>query len=189
LLDAVVEEAMAHGIADQSLRSIAAAVGTSHRMLLHHFGSKEALFVEVIRAVEARQRQVLVELGDAGADEDPLAAGQRFWAHLCDPALAPQERLFFEVYGQALVGRTWATPLLDGIVDEWVTALVGWLDPEGDHPAAAQIDARLMVAVTRGLLLDLLATGDRTAVDAAMERFTELCLVAGVVPTGAPGGP
>jgi hypothetical protein len=33
------------------------------------------------------------------------------------------------------------------------------------------------VAVVRGLLLDLLATGDREAVDAAMERY-----IAGIAP-------
>ena len=42
LLDAVVGYALAHGIADQSLRTIAEAVGTSHRMLIHHFGSRTA---------------------------------------------------------------------------------------------------------------------------------------------------
>ena len=38
-------------------------------------------------------------------------------------------------------------------------------------PAAARANARLGVAVTRGLLLDLLATGDRDGVEAAMEHF------------------
>ncbi len=180
LLAAVVAHALANGIADQSLRSIAETVGTSHRMLIHHFGSKEGLLVEVIRAVEARQREVLSELRTEGGDPDPVAAGQRFWAHLCDPALAPQERLFFEVYGQALQGRPWAAPLLAGIVDDWVGPLSEWLASSGpggrEAPgdAAARVDARLMVAVARGLLLDLLATGDRDAVDAAHARFTDL---------------
>ena len=37
----VVEEFAARGIGDRSLRDMAEAVGTSHRMLLHHFGSRE----------------------------------------------------------------------------------------------------------------------------------------------------
>jgi hypothetical protein len=40
----------------------------------------------------------------------------------------------------------------------------------GRPEAQARAEARLGVAATRGLLLDLLATGDRAAVDAAMER-------------------
>jgi DNA-binding FadR family transcriptional regulator len=42
---------------------------------------------------------------------------------------------------------------------------------QGQPEAQARAEARLGVAVTRGLLLDLLATGDREAVDAAMERY------------------
>ena len=42
----------------------------------------------------------------------------------------------------------------------------------GRQEALAQ--ARLGIAVSRGLLLDLLATGDRAAVDAAMEAYIAL---------------
>ena len=48
LLDAVVEEFAARGIGDRSLRDVAAAVGTSHRMLLHHFGSREGLLLAIV---------------------------------------------------------------------------------------------------------------------------------------------
>jgi hypothetical protein len=37
-------------------------------------------------------------------------------------------------------------------------------------------EARLTLAVTRGLLLDLLATGDLAAVNAAMDRYIALSL-------------
>ena len=40
LLRAVVDVALAGGIADRSLRGIAEAAGTSHRMLIHHYGSR-----------------------------------------------------------------------------------------------------------------------------------------------------
>jgi AcrR family transcriptional regulator len=173
LLDAVVDHALDHGIADQSLRAIADAVGTSHRMLIHHFGSKEELFVEVIKAVEARERGALVALHDA-TDASAEEIGRRFWARLRDPALHAQERLFFEVYGQALQGRPWARPLLDGIVDDWLAPLQALLEAEGADAATARIDARLAVAVARGLLLDLLATGATEAVDAAMARFNAM---------------
>src|SRR6185437_17137610 len=96
-----------------------AAIGTSHRMLIHHFGSKEGLWVEVIRAVEAQQRDALPELlPDPTAD---LAEAMRvWWRHISDPSLWPNERLFFEIYGQALQGRRHTVELLDGIVDDWL---------------------------------------------------------------------
>jgi AcrR family transcriptional regulator len=170
LLNAVVEVALAGGITDLSLRAIAEAAGTSHRMLIHHFGSKEGLLVEVIRAVEERQRSILGALGteDEGVPEN-LAL--QFWEHLRSPELAAQERLFFEVYGQALQGRQWARPLLDGIVEDWVAPVAARFEAVGASPATARIVARLSVAVGRGLLLDVLATGDNEEVDAAMRYF------------------
>jgi AcrR family transcriptional regulator len=182
LLDAVVDFALVHGLADHSLRSIAQHVGTSHRMLIHHFGSREGLLVAVIRAVEDRQRQLLLEL----LAQPPTAdAGWRFWQHLCDPVLQPQERLFFEVYGQALLGRAWAQPLLEGVVDDWVDPIEARLLEAGADPTTARADARLALAASRGLLLDLLATGDRTGVDAAMVRFLEW-FAAGALPAVDP---
>jgi AcrR family transcriptional regulator len=172
LLDAAVEHIAAHGISDLSLRELAAAIGTSHRMLIHHFGSKEKLWVEVIRAVEDRQRAVLSEIVPDPA-QPPVDALREWWRHISDPALWANERLFFEVYGQALQGRPGTTELLDGIVDDWLEPGIAYGLARGMSRERAQANARLGVAVTRGLLLDLLATGDRAAVDAAMEAYIE----------------
>lgn len=175
LIDAAVAHAAAHGLGDTSLRQLAAALGTSHRMLIHHFGSKEGLLVEVVKAVEQRQREILVDLSRRGTEPVPAAElGRQFWQTLNNTEVAQHERLFFEVYGQALQGRSWALPLLDGIVDDWVEPMTELFVAQGVPVATARVDARLAVAVSRGLLLDVLATGDRAAVDAAMERFAEL---------------
>jgi hypothetical protein len=61
--------------------------------------------------------------------------------------------------------------LLEGVVDEWVDAGARGPIARGVPEPVARADARLGVAVVRGLLLDLLATGERAAVDAAMERY------------------
>jgi AcrR family transcriptional regulator len=144
-------------------------------MLIHHFGSREGLLVEVIRAVEARQRAALGELGaESGEVSGELVS--RFWQHLRSPELASQERLFFEVYGQALQGRQWAEPLLEGIVEDWVGPVAAMLEADGVSPQTARTVARLYVAVGRGLLLDVLATGDEREVDAAMQYFSEMVL-------------
>jgi len=173
LLAAAVDHVAAHGIGEVSLRQLAAALGTSHRMLVYHFGSKEGLLVEVIRAVEARQRDALADLA-ANADLPVDEQARRMWRRLADPALWPHERLFFEVYGQALQGRPHTAALLDGIVDSWLEPLTALNIAQGLPPERARASARLGIAVTRGLLLDLLATGDRPGADAAMELFIEM---------------
>src|SRR3954470_21482524 len=172
LLAAAMEHVAEHGVGNLSLRGLAAALGTSHRMLIYHFGSREGLLIEVIRAVEAQQRAALAELL---LDEDapPAETMRRMWRGGAGPALWPNERLFFEVYAQALQGSPHALPLLDGIVDLWVEPLTRIAVARGEDESRARAEARLGIAVTRGLLLDLLATRDREAVDAAMERYIE----------------
>ena len=173
LLAATVEHLAAHGLGDLSLRGVAEAIGTSHRMLIYHFGSKEGLLSAVVGAVEAGQRAALADLLP-GPGEGLSAASWRFWRRLTDPGLAPLERLFFEMVGQALRGRPGTEELLANLVEPWIEPLARLLAAGGAPPEDARADARLAMAVARGLLLDLLATGDRDGVDAAMARFTEL---------------
>lgn len=172
LLAAAVDYVAAHGVSDLSLRRLAAAIGTSHRMLVYHFGSRENLLIEVVREVERRQRRALAALGHS--DLPPSEQARRLWRRLADPAMWPHERLFFELYGQALQGRPHAVALLDGIVESWVGPLAELITRTGEPPEAARVQARLGLAVARGLLLDLLATADREGVDAAMELFIAL---------------
>jgi AcrR family transcriptional regulator len=164
LLDAAIDHIAHHGGAGKSLRALATDLGTSHRMLIYHFGSKEGLLTAVAREVETRQRAALAGL-------DPADAGREFWRRLTDESLRANEKLFFQLYGQALGGTPGTTELLDGVVDDWLGPVEALLArygvPEADRPA----HARLGLAVARGLLLDLVTTGDREAVDAAMERF------------------
>jgi AcrR family transcriptional regulator len=175
LLDAAIEYVAQNGLSDVSLRTLATALGTSHRMLIHHFGSKEALWVEIVRTVEARQRALL-----AGILPDPSApvdeSMRAWWKHISDPALWPNERLFFEIYGQALQGRAHTTELLEGIVEDWLGPATEINISLGIPPDLARAHARLGVAVTRGLLLDLLATRDVAGVDAAMDAFIDVYL-------------
>jgi AcrR family transcriptional regulator len=160
LLQAVIDTMAATGIGARSLRDLAAAAGTSHRMLLHHFGSREELLVAVVEEVERQQRDLLPSLPD-----DPLEAAAALWTHLRSPALRPLERLFFECYARGANGEQPYARLLPGAVDGWLTAV----GERATNDDAATI--RLGLAVTRGLLLDLVATGDERGVDDAYARF------------------
>jgi AcrR family transcriptional regulator len=174
LLDAVIQHIQQHGIADFSLREVAAAIGTSHRMLIYHFGSREGLLVAVVQAVEAAQRAFLADLLASDASLPRADAMRAMWRRLSDPSLWPNERLFYELYVQALQGRPGTVAFLDDVVDAWVEPMVGLADRYGVDPDVFRADTRLAVAVIRGLLLDLLATRDRRAVDVAFERYVAL---------------
>ncbi|HYQ64661.1 TetR/AcrR family transcriptional regulator [Actinophytocola sp.] len=173
LLDRVIAYLAGAGVGDRSLRQIAAGAGTSHRMLIYHFGTRDRLLVEVVRAIEERQRVALAALRSRTPREQAL----EFWRRLSDPALAPYERLFFELYGAALAGRESVAPVLDGIV-------TSWLADDAMFAGLPLAQARMALAFTRGALLDLLATGDRAGVDASVQAFIDL-----VWPSGPPEQP
>ena len=172
LLDTVAYVAE-HGVADLGLRQLAAAIGTSHRMLIYHFGSKEGLLIAVIRAVEEEQRRTSAELV-LDPSLSPTDVMRLMWQRFADPALWPNERLFIEVYGRALHARPNAGELLDDIVDSWLEPIAARHRRQGVPKSAARAQARLEVAVVRGLLLDLLATGDTAGADDAFEQFVRL---------------
>jgi AcrR family transcriptional regulator len=170
LLSAVIAHVQQSGISDLSLRDLATAIGTSHRMLIYHFGSREGVLVAVVQAVEDAQRAFLAQLA-ADSELSSADAIRAMWQRLADPGLWPNERLFFELYAQALQGRAGTIGLLDDIVTAWVAPAAEYAVQRGRDPRHAEAEARLGVAVIRGLLLDLLATRDRAAVDAALERY------------------
>jgi AcrR family transcriptional regulator len=164
LLDALIDAFADGGIGDRSLRHIAEAVGTSHRMLLHHFGSRDELLLTIVDEIERRQMSVLPD-----ADTEPADAMAAMWADVRRPELRPFERLFYECYARGAQGEQPFARMLPGAVESWLT--------EVDAKSGGSADpafVRLGLAVTRGLLLDLVATDDDEGVDAAAQAFVEL---------------
>jgi AcrR family transcriptional regulator len=169
LLDTLIRELAAGGIGDRSLRELAEAVGTSHRMLLHHFGSRNELLLAIVQEVERRQMAVLPD-----ASTEPADGITAMWADLRKPELRPFERLFFECYARGAQGEEPFARMVPGAVDAWLA--------EVDATTGETIDpalVRLGLAVTRGLLLDIVATDDDAGVDAAARAFVDLVRRAG----------
>jgi AcrR family transcriptional regulator len=163
LLDAVVQEFAVNGIGDRSLRDVAAAVGTSHRMLLHHFGTRNELLVAIVEEVERRQLALLRE-----RPSERGAAIAAMWSDLRRDELRPFERLFFECYARGVQGEQPFDRMHPGAVETWLT------DASAMGRAAGPALIRLGLAVMRGLLFDLVATGDGDGVDAAAQAFVDL---------------
>ena len=161
------------GFDRSSLREIAAGAGTSHRMLIYHFGSREGLLQAVVDHVESQQRDALAGLV-AAPDADLLAISQAFWERISDPSLAPAERLFFEIYGAALHSPDWAPSFRRSVIEAWEAPLRDMFHAHGFATEDAAVRARLVLATARGLLLDLLLTDDRAAIDASGDLFMRL---------------
>src|SRR5947209_10725173 len=88
LLDRAIAYVADNGLTDLTLRTLAASIGTSHRMLIHHFGSKEGLWVAIVQTVERRQRELLA--GFLPDPDQPIGEAMwRWWKHISDPSLWP----------------------------------------------------------------------------------------------------
>jgi AcrR family transcriptional regulator len=168
LLEAAYRYVLGNGLADMSLRPLARAIGSSPRVLLFLFGSKEGL----IRALLARARED--ELGYLAVLRDRrgmAATGREVWSWLAAPPHRALLALWVEGYARSLVGEPgpWADFGADTVRD-WLDLLAA-RQPAGRRDTEVGEDERtLVLAVLRGALLDLLATGDVDRVTRAVER-------------------
>lgn len=173
LLDAVIEYFRVHGIGDASLRQIAAEVGSSHRMLIYHFRSRDGLLEAVVDRLERGERDVLAAIL-AEDDRPGRVRAWEFWTHVAD-VVDFYGPLYFELAARAMRGDDVGAPLRAPNVELWVRALADMWHTAGMARPQAAVHARLNLAVARGLLHDFLLTRDRKAVDRAMAMYDWLC--------------
>jgi AcrR family transcriptional regulator len=177
LLDAAVDYVCRHGLAELSLRPLAKAVGSSPRVLLHYFESKENLVVEIVENGRARQQAMMARLKLAGLAPRELA--RRLWREWSKPEWEPLTRLSFEIYALALQDRSRFPGFLDGSVNAWLRMLERCAEVPGRSRKEARTFATLLVAGFRGFLLDHLATHDRPRIDKAVDRWLSLLYASG----------
>lgn len=170
LLEQSYRYVLANGLTDLSLRPLAAAVGSSPRVLLFLFGSKEALIKAILQRARADELDRLAEVRAASAHDDLAAAARVMWTRLVDPAHRPLLLLWLEVYSLSLANAEgpWAG-FAARAVEDWLAHLAA------SQPRAAskhrETERTLCLAVLRGALLDLLATGDTERVTAAVKLY------------------
>jgi AcrR family transcriptional regulator len=163
LLDACTDHALEHGLPDR-LGPLAAAAGTSNRMLIYHFGTRDGLLREVLGQARRRQLDAFNDLLRLRADEPYPATLARAWSAISGPEGEPYLRLFGRLHDTA------GEPLWPGFRR---TATTDWLAPleEGMRSLARPELATVVLAVIRGLLMDLDATGDTARTDRAFHDF------------------
>lgn len=180
LLLRAVEWFAEHGVLDTSMRTLAAGIGTSNRMLNYHFGAREDLLAAVVEEVCRGERRALAEC--LAAAEDPFAAGEAYWVHVADRAavFAP---LFYELSAHAMYGKAYAESLREVLVHAWLDGFTAGFSRVTSPEHAGRL-AGLSLAVGRGVLFDTALTGDRGRADALVAEFTAMARVSVRVPRG-----
>lgn len=177
LLEAAYRYALRHGLSDLSLRPLASAIGSSPRVLLYLFGSKEGLVRALLARARADELALLAGVRDAGPQEvcDGLAAAAwRIWSWLSAPAHRALLALWAEGYVRSLVdpGGAWAG-FAQATVDDWLEVLAATQPAAQRRTAAGRARRTLVLAVLRGAMLDLLATGDVARTTAAVRAHLD----------------
>lgn len=168
LLDAITDYAVTQGFSELTWRPVAAALGVTSNTLVHHFGTKEQMFQAVLRRL--RERLVAATSEMLAGPADLATAARTTWEWTSDPKRSQEFRLFFAIYGRALQAPQQFSEFLDQVVTDWMGSLCKAQGPDVD-PATAARRATLVIATIRGLLLDLLATGEHDRVHDAAEAF------------------
>lgn len=169
LTTALIAYLLTHGLSDLSLRPLAAELGTSARLLIYHYGSKEGLLTAAMEAMHAQLRSSLQALADskASTDKKPL---RRFWDWAIAAENLPYLKLLYELQILAIRNPETYGPLLQTNAADWL-ALTKRIMPDDDRDAAT---ASLPIAVFDGLFLELISTGDRRRTTRALDRFIEV---------------
>jgi AcrR family transcriptional regulator len=180
LLEKIVDVLLAEGISDLSLRPLAKATGTSARLLIYHFGSKEKLLTDALEHVRQRMEGALRCLA---AKEGPLSVEEfllMFWRWATYRPNQPYCRLLFEIDGLAMQNRARFPARF------WGAGFARWRrvfetkfgQPSDENKAAT---STFQLAALNGLLQDFLCTGDRKRTTAALH-----CLIESISVQSAP---
>lgn len=170
LLDAIVDHIVKHGVSELSLRPLAKAVGSSPRVLLYYFGSKDELVVKALARLRDRQRLAYSRMRVTGF-ATPADACRAIWRHISSPESEPMFRMFFEAYAMALRHPRRFADFLRTAVEDWLEFLADPLLRRGYSKDDSRAHATVVLAGFRGFMLDYCASRDRSRVDRAVELW------------------
>lgn len=167
LLEAAYAYVLEHGLSDLTLRPLAQAIGSSPRVLLFVFESKDNLVRTLLTRARQDELAVLEPIRTAAAqgavpqEEVALVV----WEWLTSPGHRGLLKLWLEAYSRSLTNLT--GPLAEfgrQSVSDWLPLLAGPADPTA------------LLALLRGGMLDLLATGDHDRVDRSIRQALHLLI-------------
>lgn len=174
LLDQIVDYLAVHGLAHVTLRPLATALGVSINRLVHHFGSKDDLIAAALRRVVELQADVQ----DTWKRRDPeitLAELHRKWWRWMN---ASPENLALVRLGYEAAALDTTVSRLPGEVradqlSVWRRGFETMLVREGLDPELARIEASIQKVFFTGLVIELLATGEKKRLTQTLETSLE----------------
>ena len=172
LLQRAYEYVLQHGLMTLSLRPLAQAIGSSPRVLLFLFGSKEGLVQALLARARAAELAFLSEMRPVGHPDDFAAVVRRVWQWLVAKEHRPMLVLWLETYAHSVVEPEgpYAEFALR-TVEKWLGLLANHQTTQHRRTRAGADERALALAVLRGALMDLLASGDEVRTTALVDAY------------------
>jgi AcrR family transcriptional regulator len=165
---AALDHLLEHGVASASLRPMAAALGTSARILLFHFKSKEGLLQEALEELQLRLQTSFASMVKTGPDRvSPLKS---FWRWAARPENSPCLRLLYEAQIIAIQNPAKYGRYLEQSSATWQAISVKAMS----ESLRSNAMARLCIAVFDGLMLEYLSTRNLRGTTQALDHFIAL---------------
>ncbi|GAB3302022.1 TetR/AcrR family transcriptional regulator [Parasphingorhabdus pacifica] len=184
LLRQAVDHLATHGIADMSLSPMAEQLGTSKRMLLYYFGSRDNLIAEAIAA----SRPDLGNLFNGVHDTESLrTAALTLWEVITRGRQQRPIRILFQVLSLAPTQPDRYASVAAEAVNAMVDPLVPVYRDLGFDDLDARAHASLLISGLRGLCLDRLVTGDIPRIEAAARTLIATATTLPTSPTTGQG--
>ncbi len=167
LLEQCLEAAIVSGMIDLSINTIAKNIGTSGRMLVYHFGSKQELERQVITLLEIRLREKLWSFETVTLrQEDSLTTTLlSMWQHLTSPAMHGLLRLTMDLNQRAIHGDVETQYFLERENQQWVDSLTLLTNDK--------TTALALLHLFQGAILDFLTTGNVQRGQQSITSFAE----------------
>jgi AcrR family transcriptional regulator len=166
-LDPAVDFVLSHGLAGLTLRPLAAALGTSDRMVMYHFGSKEHLLACIVERGSERLAASMMKRFRP-APKTAYEVILRFWKALTTTETEPYVRLYFELWAAAAREPAYAKAAQE-ISARWLALIESMFIATGENLApGVAVDT---LAGLDGLVLLRGALGKAAQTDAAAERL------------------
>lgn len=167
LLEQCLAAVIEAGALDVSINAIAKKIGTSGRMLVYHFGSKQELERQLIGLLESRLREQLwslqtMSLAEADGLAEPLL---KMWNHLTAPDMHGLLKLTMELNQRAIQGEAETQSFIEQESKKWVDALFNLTNDK--------TTALLLFHLFQGAILDFLTTGNAQRGQQTIKAFAE----------------
>jgi AcrR family transcriptional regulator len=170
LLARCTDHVLEHGLIGLSLRPLAAAVGTSDRMLIYHFGNRDALVSAVLD--ESTDRSVAY-LGSLRAPRSVRAGVLRLWQAYREEPLHACNTIYVQAAASGYLGQEPYRTTVRRTNAHWAAAMRDWFVRCGASPTRVDRITQLVESALLGFHVDLatdtpeeLARGVRDLADA-----------------------